>query len=869
MQLEPQEYIIGRYNNTTIETKQPMQIIYPVQNPPLYERRAQLGTLIITPHRMFFIYDKKVLLGFQIHNIYKISTQLEQISTITFNLFTPHSYKITTDLMQATHLLQMIHGVSGPNVLPTSPQIARFRYSPQSYDALMQYECFYQKLQPFQSHIYSQEQPLLKQLARYSVLTPENQIFCGPFSYFDPFREYQRMGVQIRQPTTEQLALMIFGDEIHPMLLKYLLTFKPTYDSQQYTREAQRLNGRVFDQLQLFKSQFTTSSKDMYFDASCSRMYDPRSLFRSDQEFYDLLAKHPQASTASFGLNEFGHNADEGKELIERDEIEEDVEEDESMTENQPAQMNQIANSVMGFFKKVKEATAKKPEPKVEEEVVQDIDFQTDIYCHGCCFKPTYFRVNPVMRQYLLSFIDKKFPEITDELYRPIAYIDFRMSYLNVNYDYSPTYPALICVPDQFADDLLRKSMKFRSRGRIAALSWVNPKSGISISRCSQPGKGFGLTRDSADEILLENIKNSGLGNSQDKFLIVFDARPKLSAIGNRLTGKGFESARAYPFSKTYYCGIDNIHAVRDSYEAMVKLALQFKQGDMKLIRKSDNVEDFGQDGIILETKVNALQKFYEQADKTKWYYHMQTILISANLMAQCVTKLKCNAMVHCSDGWDRTSQLSGLTMLMIDPYYRTLKGFIILIEKEWLSFGHMFATRNRLPGSTKASKRKDSEYFKPQATGKPLDCGQESITELTAQGVNHAPPSQQNYRFSSSQTSQVFFQFLECVYQLLNQMPHEFEFNENFLLFLAKELFDGSSGTFFFDCEEQRTHYLVQMTTKSCYEKAIGNGHYLNPGYILKDTLVQMNNDVGETSLSVRASQADMKVWAEFWLEM
>lgn len=32
--------------------------------------------------------------------------------------------------------------------------------------------------------------------------------------------------------------------------------------------------------------------------------------------------------------------------------------------------------------------------------------------------------------------------------------------------------------------------------------------------------------------------------------------------------------------------------------------------------------------------------------------------------------------LVHCSDGWDRTSQLASLAQLLVDPYYRTIEGF-------------------------------------------------------------------------------------------------------------------------------------------------------------------------------------------------
>merc|ERR1719336_3723921 len=123
------------------------------------------------------------------------------------------------------------------------------------------------------------------------------------------------------------------------------------------------------------------------------------------------------------------------------------------------------------------------------------------------------------------------------------------------------------------------------------------------------------------------------------------------------------------------------------------------------------------------------------------------------------------SVMVHCSDGWDRTSQITGLAQICLDVECRTPQGFLILIQKEWLWFGHQTSTRN-------------GNY-----------------------GHNGVPTNRDG-------RSPIFIQWLNCVYQLMRKFPWAFGFTERFLLDIAYHFHSGRFGDFFHNCDQNRKKY-------------------------------------------------------------
>lgn len=107
----------------------------------------------------------------------------------------------------------------------------------------------------------------------------------------------------------------------------------------------------------------------------------------------------------------------------------------------------------------------------------------------------------------------------------------------------------------------------FRTNGRIPALSWFNKKLGNVITRSSQPNVGLYGNSSSHDQKLIEMIRLCAPNNSE---LVIFDARSKLAARGNKFKGFGTEDTTIdYKKCRLYYLNLSNIHAVKLAFDNM------------------------------------------------------------------------------------------------------------------------------------------------------------------------------------------------------------------------------------------------------------------------------------------------------------
>eukprot|EP01138_Halocafeteria_seosinensis_P011609 gb/GECG01011859.1/.p1 GENE.gb/GECG01011859.1/~~gb/GECG01011859.1/.p1 ORF type:complete len:1244 (+),score=127.55 gb/GECG01011859.1/:1-3732(+) len=450
----------------------------------------------------------------------------------------------------------------------------------------------------------------------------------------------------------------------------------------------------------------------------------------------------------------------------------------------------------------------------------------------------------------------------------------WRLTDVNHNYELSATYPDELLVPRCVSDATLRVCAQYRSKKRLPAVVWAFGP--VCLARAAQPMPGMFGSHSAEDEALLGKLKPPSEWlderfRTDEAYLrrqrggaariAMYDARPRVNAVSNKTKGGGSESISRYSESSLHFLGIPNIHVVRDAlvkFRASIVSAashglhrqehLSFSLDESALgtnlseaetangSRRSrvqklngEQLEDLGcagkEDGHTYTDVETALS--YDVAhnidiERMEWMKLVSTLLHGGYRLALDIS-YGTSVFVHCSDGWDRTAELAGLVQLILDPYYRTLAGFCKLVEKEWCIFGHQFSRRS--------------------GTG----CGH----------------SRKNY--GDKQRSPVFLQFLDAVWQLVNQRPSQFEFNGKLLMLLAEHIYSGRFGTFLYDCPrvrlgQERMHERSESIWMYVARYAYA---YRNPGYelprdadeaeyhrILAQALPWSENDGGEHAI-------------------
>ena len=371
----------------------------------------------------------------------------------------------------------------------------------------------------------------------------------------------------------------------------------------------------------------------------------------------------------------------------------------------------------------------------------------------------------------------------------------WRVTTANTGYTLCDTYPELLCVPSAVSDADLISIAQFRSRGRFPVMVWRHPQNSATVSRCAQPRVGLKGNHCEEDENLIRYMLETNHSESSRQYLL--DARPIVNAMANAAMGAGVEDKKRYENVKIKFLGIDNIHAMRSSF---------FKLHDIS--QQSSTSSGLG---------------WLSGLESSKWLEYVRLILLSAVKIVKYVNFHSTNVVIHCSDGWDRTPQLSSLSMLLMDPYYRTLDGFISLIEMEWRQFGHKFCDR---------------------------------LGHILGQ--------------KESEVSPVLLQFMDCVYQLLCQFNVEFEFNENLLLCIMFHSTSGLYGTFLCNTPKERDELDVASKTVSLWNYvALQRDYFTNPMYSQRELC---RNDISMAGwrmgdvLIPQCNIRDLSVWKSFY---
>jgi len=295
-----------------------------------------------------------------------------------------------------------------------------------------------------------------------------------------------------------------------------------------------------------------------------------------------------------------------------------------------------------------------------------------------------------------------------------------------IEQNFCPRYPRHVIVPSSIQErEELRKLAEFHRNNCFPIVTWKSQSSGGFLLRSSIPQtpRGQPDQRCKVDEKLINGL--GSLSPNRDAKVWIFTEKPKVSLPSSNSSQSGLKvsegEAYYYPHCKFVNDDLPDPQSVQQNGLKLMN-ALSYKTDDSKYLSQ---IEDSG------------------------WLENIRRLLEISSSVAWEIENEKSTVLVAYDDGVDRTAQIVSLVQLLADPYYRTLNGFQVLIQKEWLSIRHPFFSRN------------------------------------LSRGIN------------DDDLSPIFLQFLDCVWQLTRQFPLVFEFNEHFIETLVIHSYSGRFGTF------------------------------------------------------------------------